>query len=63
VLDTGAFATLTDVYAQVAEELKNQYYVSYVPTNPEKDGSWREIEVKVIRGGVIASSRRGYFAE
>ena len=62
-LDTKAFASLTDVYAQVAEELKNQYYVSYIPRDKTKNGAWREIDVQVSRGGVIASCRRGYFAD
>ncbi len=63
VLDTRAFSDLTDVYAQVAEELKNQYYVSYIPTNQAKDGTWREIRVEVSRGGVAVATRRGYFAD
>jgi len=61
-LDTKTFNSLTDVYAQVAEELKNQYYVSYVPREKGRNGEWREIDVQVNRGGVVASSRRGYFA-
>jgi Ca-activated chloride channel family protein len=63
VLDTRAFSDLTDIYAQVAEELKNQYYISYIPTNQAKDGTWREIRVEVNRGGVAVGTRRGYFAE
>lgn len=61
-LDTKAFASLSDVYTQVAEELKNQYYVSYIPRNKNKNGEWREINIQVDRGGVVASSRRGYYA-
>ena len=63
VLDTRAFSDLTDVYAQVAEELKNQYYVSYIPTNQAKDGTWRDVRVEVSRGGVAVATRRGYFAD
>jgi len=61
-LDTKAFSSLTDVYAQVAEELKNQYWVSYIPKDKSKNGDWREIDIQVNRGGVVASSRRGYYA-
>ena len=61
-LDTKAFNSLTDVYAQVAEELKNQYYLSYIPRDKPRDGEWREIDIQVGRGGVVASSRRGYYA-
>lgn len=63
VLDTKAFNSLTDVYAQVAEELKNQYYLSYIPTNPTQDGTWRNINVEVGRGGIVVRSRQGYFAD
>jgi Ca-activated chloride channel family protein len=62
VLDTRAFGRLEEIYAQVAEELKNQYYLSYIPSNQNRDGTWREIEVQVARGGVAVSTRRGYYA-
>ncbi|HRV09121.1 MAG TPA: VWA domain-containing protein [Acidobacteriota bacterium] len=61
-LSTRDFASLTDIYGQVAEELKHQYFMSYVPVNRERDGSWRSIEVKVRRGDVVARTRRGYYA-
>ncbi len=62
VLEARDFASLTDVYAQVAEEIKNQYYISYLPVNVIKDGRWRSIEVRSTRLGVIVSTRPGYYA-
>lgn len=62
VLDTKAFSNLSDVYSQVAEELKNQYYISYIPSNILKDGKWRDIEVRARRSGVVVSTRPGYYA-
>jgi Ca-activated chloride channel family protein len=62
VLDTAAYASLTDVYKAVADELKNQYYISYVPKNILRDGAWRSIEVRVMRPGVVATTRPGYYA-
>ena len=62
VLDTQAFISLSDVYAQVAEELKNQYYVSYIPSNIIKDGKWRQVEVRARLAGVVVSTRPGYYA-
>ncbi len=62
LLNSTDFHTLTDIYQQVADELKNQYYLSYVSTDQDRDGSWRNIDVKVSRGGVVASTRPGYFA-
>ena len=62
LLDTTDFYSLTDIYQQVADELRNQYYLSYVPTNQERNGSWRSVDVKVSRGGVVVGTRKGYFA-
>jgi len=62
VLDARAFATLVDVYKTVADELKNQYYMSYTPTNPARDGRWRNIEIQSVNPGVVASTRPGYYA-
>ncbi len=62
LLDTFDFYSLTNVYQQVAEELRNQYYISYTPTNQARDGSWRSIDLKTTRGGLVVSTRKGYFA-
>ena len=62
VLDTRAFSSLSDVYRNVAEELKNQYYISYVPSNIVKDGRWRTVDLRVRRIGVKVSTRPGYYA-
>ena len=62
VLSTETFGSLSDVYSQVAEELKNQYYISYIPSNITKDGKWRSIEVRSRQSGVVLSARPGYYA-
>ena len=62
VLSTEAFGNLSDVYSQVAEELKNQYYISYIPSNVVKDGRWRSIDIRSRQSGVILSTRPGYYA-
>jgi len=62
VLSTETFGSLIDVYSQVAEELKNQYYISYIPSNVTKDGRWRSIEIRSQPAGVILSTRPGYYA-
>jgi Ca-activated chloride channel family protein len=63
VLEEKSFASLVDVYTQVAEELRNQYYLSYIPTNSKRDGSWRNIEVRARRADVVLRTRQGYFAQ
>jgi VWFA-related protein len=57
---------LPDVAAKIGIELRNQYVVGYVPSNQEKDGKWRrvQIEVKKIRGmpPLRPHFRLGYYA-
>jgi len=55
-------SSLSDVYRQVADELKRQYSISYIPSNVLKDGKWRTIEVRSKRRGVILGTRPGYYA-
>ena len=62
VLNAASFNSIVDVYAQVAEELKNQYYISYVSTNKRKDGKWRKLEVRSRSLGTVLRTRQGYYA-
>ncbi|MBI3939594.1 MAG: VWA domain-containing protein [Acidobacteria bacterium] len=54
--------SLNDIYQRVAEELRHQYYMGYLPANGAKDGSWRKIEIQVLKPGVQATTRAGYYA-
>ena len=56
------FGQLDNVYAEVDEELRNQYTLGYISTNTVKDGSYRHIEVGVDAPGAQVSARPGYFA-
>jgi VWFA-related protein len=51
---------LRQAFAEIVEELSNQYTVGYHPTNRAHDGRWRTIDVQVARAGVSARTRRGY---
>ena len=62
VLYPDSFGELGNVYAQVAEELKNQYSIGYVSANTLKDGSYRKVRVAVERPNVSVSTRPGYYA-
>jgi VWFA-related protein len=53
---------LTDAFAAIAEDLRNQYALSYYPTNGVRDGSYRQIKVKVSKKGAIVRARDGYRA-
>jgi Ca-activated chloride channel family protein len=62
VLYPNTFGQLDNVYAQVYEELRNQYTVGYISTNTAKDGAYRHINVKVEAPGATISARPGYYA-
>jgi Ca-activated chloride channel homolog len=55
-------ADLTNVYAQISDELSSQYTIGYTPRNPRRDGSWRRIVVRVTRPNLTARTKQGYFA-
>ncbi|MEE8585636.1 MAG: hypothetical protein V3T83_12380, partial [Acidobacteriota bacterium] len=55
---------LQEIYEKVAEEIKNQYYISYVPTNPRKEGRWRKVEIEAtLRADLLLRTRPGYYEE
>jgi VWFA-related protein len=47
---------------RAAADLRDYYEIAYTPANPEPDGRWRSIEVKVSRNDVDVRTRKGYFA-
>ncbi|HEV2668140.1 MAG TPA: VWA domain-containing protein [Blastocatellia bacterium] len=47
---------------RVDEELRTYYLTSYVTTNQNLDGKYRQIEVKLKRPDLIVQSRKGYYA-
>ncbi len=56
------FGQLGNVYAEVDDELRNQYTLGYISTNTAKDGTYRKIEVAVAEPGASVSARPGYYA-
>jgi Ca-activated chloride channel homolog len=54
---------LLEDFRQIESELRSQYLVAYSPTNANRDGSFRRIEVRVAgRSDVRLVHRRGYYA-
>ena len=65
---TGGRAIFTDdmeklgvVFRELVQELSAQYLLSYVPSNPAQDGTWRRIKVDVD-GYSDVRARMGYRA-
>ena len=40
-------STLGDEFQRVVEDLRRRYIVGYTSTNGERDGKWREVEIRV----------------
>ncbi len=57
---------LPDIAAKIGAELRNQYVLGYSPTNQQRDGKYRRVQVKLIppRGlpPLRAYWRMGYYA-
>jgi Ca-activated chloride channel family protein len=53
---------LAGAYDEIAMELKSQYSLGYVSTNPVTDGSWRRLQILSKEPGTKIRSRNGYFA-
>ncbi len=46
----------------VADELRNQYTLTYDPTNKVEDGKFRQIDVSLKRRDLLVRARQGYMA-
>lgn len=57
---------LPDIAAKIGMELRNQYILGYSPTNQERDGKYRRVQVKIIQPRGLpplrAYWRLGYYA-
>jgi len=53
---------LEPAFAQIVDELDNQYLLGYEPRNPAHDGSWRRIRLEVEGAGRKVRARQGYRA-
>ncbi len=49
-------------FEEVADDLRNQYFLAYAPPNLKRDGSWHEIRVTATRPGLVVAARKGYYA-
>lgn len=59
---------LRDAFTQIQRDLREQYLVAYSPSNKNRDGSYRKIEIQVINPTLKQQSlklnyRSGYFAK
>ena len=56
------FDDLERTYAEVADELRRQYTLYYSPSNVNRDGQFRRVQVETTSSGHKVSTRIGYYA-
>src|SRR5215217_6667415 len=61
-IETPGGPALRDAFTGIADELGQQYTISYRPVNTKRDGKWRALEVKVQRADLTVRTRKGYRA-
>ena len=58
----GGRNTLDAIFGQIQEEMRTQYLIGYTPTNSNKDGSFRKIDLKTHDKDFKVQVRKGYYA-
>ena len=53
---------LREAFRRINRGIKNQYALGYVSNNPRRDGSFREVKVRMKRSGLKVTHRKGYYA-
>lgn len=54
--------SLSDIFQQIQDEMRNQYSIGYSSTNPNQDGTFRKLQIKVDNNDDRVQSRNGYYA-
>ncbi len=59
---------LREAFKQIQDEMRSQYLLAYEPSNSEKDGSYRKIEIQLTNSElqkqkIRLTHRQGYFAK
>ncbi len=57
-----ALKDLDETYGKVLAEIKGQFHLGYSSTNRARDGTWRQVEVRLSRPELRLRTREGYFA-
>jgi Ca-activated chloride channel family protein len=53
---------LPEICRIIGRQLRNQYVLGFVPADPERDGKFRRVQVKVDDSGLRVHARAGYYA-
>jgi VWFA-related protein len=55
-------ARFEDIFGEISRELRSQYSLAYVSTNPEKDGEYRRVRIVPVNNEYRVRARQGYYA-
>ena len=50
------------IFDEIAQELRSQYSLGYISTNPNKDGKFRQIKIVPRDSSYMVRARKGYYA-
>jgi len=53
---------LPEICSLIGRQLRNQYVLGFIPSNPERDGKFRRVQVKVDDNALRIHARPGYYA-
>jgi VWFA-related protein len=54
--------TLQNAFDELNAEMRSQYAIGYIPTNPAKDGTFRKLEIRTGNKDWKVQARKGYYA-
>ncbi len=54
--------TLQEAFSELQNEMRSQYALGYTSSNPNKDGTFRKIEIKTNNKDWKVQARKGYYA-
>jgi Ca-activated chloride channel family protein len=52
---------LAKIYQTIWDELSSQYSIAYSSGNPKRDGAWRRVQVRLLKPGLTARTKQGYY--
>jgi VWFA-related protein len=53
---------LNAIFKEIEEDVRSQYTIGYTPSNPNKDGTFRKIEIRPKNKELKIYARKGYYA-
>lgn len=58
-----ASQSIEDIYAQIEEDLRNQYSIGYTPGRAKPDGKYHKIKLTTKDRHLVVNTRAGYYAK